>query len=417
MKNILQILISLAILSSCSNKEKKVQPFTFPPEWEPQQAVWISIHDRWDDPEFTAMSIASRLEVVRALHAYVPVKLLTTTDSLANVLTDSLLSMDVDTSKVTTILHPQENFFLRDPGPIFLSNGTSLRMANWQGIDSITLKRIPEMALRKAVDDSLAARFGYDIHNSPLSFDGGAVDVNDHSAISIKDYATLHNPNLSLQEIEKEILETYGKQQMIWLEGVALIDESGLKVDNYWGYAPGGHVDAVVRFVNDSTLLVTTITEDDKDENPIAEHDYHIFKEYLNQLKAVRNIDNKPFSIVEIPSPNLNYHLIPWPLKYWPEESLPELYEKGLSKDVDTMQVVPALSYANFLVTNGAVLVAQYWQEGMPDTEKEKDEKMVKILKTYYPNREIIGLNPIGINLAGGGIHCATQQEPSVNEM
>jgi agmatine deiminase len=415
MKNIFQFFLLLSLLSSCANEDKQENSFVFPPEWEPHEAVWISINDQWGSPEFAEMSIAPRLEVVKALHTYVQVKLITTKDSLAKAFNERLVGMGVDTARVTTIIHPQETFYVRDPGPIFLSNGKEIKMANWQGIDSATLKRRPDMPVRKAVDDSLAVRFGYDIRNEPLSFDGGAVDVNNHSAISIKDYAMMHNPGLSLEEIEKEILDTYGKQQMIWLEGIALVDVNGLKIDNYWGQAPGGHVDAVVRFVNDSTILVTTLSEEDKHKNPIAEHDYHVFQGYLKQLKTARRINGQPFTIVEIPSPDLNPHIVPWPMAYWPEEELEELYQKGLSKEVDTMLIVPAIGYANFLVTNGAVLVGQYWQEGMPETEKEKDVKMMDILKTYFPDRDIVGLNPVGINMSGGGIHCVTQQEPQVN--
>ncbi|MEM1001771.1 MAG: agmatine deiminase family protein [Bacteroidota bacterium] len=415
MKTIFQILVSLIVLTSCSNVEKEERAFVFPPEWAPQQAVWITIHDDWGDPEFTEMSIAPRLEVVKALHKHVPVKLLTINDSLVSAFNDRLLAMDVDTSKITTIINPQPTYYLRDPGPIFLSNGKTLKMANYQGIDSATLKRRPDMALRKAVDDSLAKQFGYEIQNSPLSFDGGAIDVNTHSAISIKDYAVKHNPNLSLEEIENEILGTYGKQQVIWLEGVALIDVNGLKVDNYWGEAPGGHADAVVRFVNDSTILVTTVSDEDRTKNPIAAHDYHIFQGYLEQLKAARRINGKPFNIVEIPSPNLSHHVYPYPMEYWPEEEMEQLYEQGYTKDMDTLLVVPAMGYANFFITNGAVLVGQYWQEGMPESEKEKDEAMMEILETYFQDREFIGLNPLGINFSGGGIHCVTQQEPKVN--
>ncbi|MEM9051279.1 MAG: agmatine deiminase family protein [Bacteroidota bacterium] len=415
---LLSLCLSLILfVSSCGDRipkddKKEEKPFSFPPEWEPQQAMWITIHDQWGDPEFVEMSVAPRLEVVKALHNHVPVKLLTTSDSLAQVFTERLAGMDVDTSKVTTIINPQTTFYLRDPGPIFLTNGEELKMANWQGIDSTTLQRRPDMALRKAVDDTLAVQYGYDIKNSPLSFDGGAVDVSSNSAISIKDYAVLHNPHMSLEEIEKEILDTYGKEQMIWLEGVAMIDENGLKVDNYWGQAPGGHVDAVVRFVNDSTILATTISEEDKDKNPIAAHDYRIFKGYLEQLKAARRPNGEPYNIVEIPSPVLNTHLIPVPKEYWPTEELDLLYEDGLPSETDTILVVPALGYANFLITNAAVLVAQYWQEGMPESEKAKDEEVVSILQNYFPDREIIGLNPVGINLSGGGIHCTTQQEP-----
>ncbi|MEL7120051.1 MAG: agmatine deiminase family protein [Bacteroidota bacterium] len=416
MKNIYQLVIALVILSSCSSEEIKDTPFTFPPEWEPQQAVWISINDVWEfDRE--AYQIDTRLQLVKVLHQYVPVKILTNKDSLANTLLDSLLQMTVDTSRVTIIVHPQETYFLRDPGPLFLSNGTELRMANWQGIDSNSIKRNPNIALRKAVDDSLAIQFRYKVQNSPISYDGGAIEVNSHSAMSIQDNAMMHNKgSSSIEKIEKEILDMYGKQQMIWLKGVPLVEKNGLKVDNYWGYAPNGHIDAVARFANDSTILVTTISEEDKDKNPIARHDYEIFQGYLRQLKEQRRINGKPFTLIEIPSPDLSLHLVPIPLSYWTPEGLEKLYMDGLSKKTDIMLVVPALSYANYFVTNGAVLVPQYWEEGMPASEKEKDEKMVNILKKYFPNRKIIGFNVKEINLFGGGIHCVTQQVPRINE-
>ncbi|WP_435622896.1 agmatine deiminase family protein [Flagellimonas sp.] len=415
MKNIFQILLPLAILTSCSGEKKKTEPFTFPPEWEPQQAVWLSIHDRWELNQ-GANQIDTRLELVKILHQYVPVKILTYKDSLANAFVGSLLQMKVDTSRVTMIVHPQETYFMRDPGPLFLSNDLELRMANWQGIDSNSVKRISDVELRKTVDDSLAIRFGHKVQNSPLSYDGGAIEVNSESAMSIKDFAMLHNQGEPyFEEIEREILDMYGKKQMIWLEGVPLIEKNGLKIENYWGYAPNGHIDAVARFANDSTILVTTISEGDKDKNPIASYDYEIFQGYLDQIKKQRRTNGKPFTIIEVPSPDLNLHLLPLPISLWSPEGLEELYNEGLSKETEIIQVVPALSYANYFVTNGAVLVAQYWEEGMPESEKEKDQKMVSILKNCFPNREIIGFKAKEINLFGGGIHCVTQQEPRIN--
>jgi len=414
MKTVLQLLILSLLLSGCSESEKKGNPFVYPPEWEPHQAVWIAVNDQWGDIENARIQIDARLKLIEALHKYVPVKLLTTSDSLANAFIEDLYKRSVDTAQITTIVYPQTTYFLRDPGPIFLSNGTELKMANWQGVD--TTEALPgSTTLRKRVDDSLAVRFGYAIQNSPLRYDGGGIEVNNHSAMSIKDYAVKHNEgNFSIQEIEKEILSLYGKKQMIWLEGVPLVDKEGLKVDNYWGYAPNGHIDAVARFANDSTILVTTISETDKNKNPIAQHDYEIFQGYLQQLKQQRTYNGKPFTVVEIPSPDLSLHLMPVPVKYWDKETL-EYYKMDHFKEEDSIFVVPAMNYANYLVTNGAVFVPEYWEEGMPISEKEKDEKMKSILKKYFPDRDIIGLKSKEINMYGGGIHCATQQEPKIN--
>jgi agmatine deiminase len=37
---------------------------------------------------------------------------------------------------------------------------------------------------------------------------------------------------------------------------------------------------------------------------------------------------------------------------------------------------------------------------------------MKKLLEQLFPERKIIQINPLAINRGGGGIHCATQQQP-----
>ena len=44
----------------------------------------------------------------------------------------------------------------------------------------------------------------------------------------------------------------------------------------------------------------------------------------------------------------------------------------------------------------------------------KKEKKAKKIMQEVFPDREIIFLDVMTINYYGGGIHCSTQQEPSV---
>jgi len=413
MKNVKKNIFLLLVFFSSSSLLNA--QYNYPPEWEPHQAVWMSINDDWGDAQTAAWQISARLELANALQEYVPLKILTNKDSLANAIVSGLHKMGADTSRITAITHPLPNFFMRDTGPIFLTDGSELKVANfdWQCLN----KWCDEVHdLRGTIDDSLSIRFNYNVENSPINYEGGAIVVNNNSTMSIKDYALEQTEGKhSIEEIEKEILRLYGKKQMIWLEGVPLIERNGLKIGNYFGEGADGHVDALVRFANDSTLLVTTISEEDKDKNPIAQHDYEIFQGYLSQLKEKRRLNGKPFNIVEIPSPDISNHLYPlsaselW--EYLEQHEVTEHFTKE-----DTVLMVPVMGYANYLLTNGAVFVAQYWEEGLPESEKQKDEEMIRILKTYFPDRKIIGINVAkDINWFGGGIHCATQQEPKVN--
>ena len=65
------------------------------------------------------------------------------------------------------------------------------------------------------------------------------------------------------------------------------------------------------------------------------------------------------------------------------------------------------VSYVNYDVCNGAVISANFG-----DTETRREA--VRILAALYPGREIVSLNVDPIGETGGGIHCATQQQPLV---
>lgn len=64
-----------------------------------------------------------------------------------------------------------------------------------------------------------------------------------------------------------------------------------------------------------------------------------------------------------------------------------------------------AAGYVNFYVCNDAVIGPQF---GAADT----DDAAKQTLQRLFPDREVVQVNIDGIAAGGGGIHCATQQEP-----
>jgi agmatine deiminase len=61
----------------------------------------------------------------------------------------------------------------------------------------------------------------------------------------------------------------------------------------------------------------------------------------------------------------------------------------------------------NYYVCNDAVLTPQFG-------DRRADEKAKKVLQDLFPDREVVQLNIDPIAAGGGGIHCATQQQPAV---
>ena len=90
---------------------------------------------------------------------------------------------------------------------------------------------------------------------------------------------------------------------------------------------------------------------------------------------------------------------------------------QGRPLDVTTLQVPTTIrpqfasdefspGYINYYAANGVVLMPEF---GDANTDAEAQ----LTLEESYPGREVIALNIDAIAAGGGGIHCATQQEPA----
>jgi agmatine deiminase len=64
-------------------------------------------------------------------------------------------------------------------------------------------------------------------------------------------------------------------------------------------------------------------------------------------------------------------------------------------------------SYANFLITNGSVLV--------PTFNDPADRIALGVLADSFPNREVIGIHAVDLVWGLGTIHCLTKEQPLVS--
>lgn len=63
--------------------------------------------------------------------------------------------------------------------------------------------------------------------------------------------------------------------------------------------------------------------------------------------------------------------------------------------------------YMNWYVANEVVLIGTF-------ARPEFDEKGIEAVATLFPSRQVIGINVRRLWRRGGGIHCVTQQQPSL---
>lgn len=237
------------------------------------------------------------------------------------------------------------------------------------------------------------------------------------------------NPNYRLEEVEWEYKRLFGLEKIIWLPQSTYTDEDYLsgpiegpegKMDAYRSSSANGHIDEMCRFVDPNTILLAEVSEADLrrgNGNDRIERDR--LEEARRVLEQATDADGKPFNIVRIPVPEPLYVEVDldepssmsevWlPFKECLDGSLLD----GSPFPSGNVKMLPALSYCNFLITNGAVLAQKYYREGMPLSVKEKDDEARRVLEKVFPDREIIQIDTLALNLYGGGIHCLTRQIP-----
>src|SRR6267142_926839 len=197
-----------------------------------------------------------------------------------------------------------------------------------------------------------------------IGVEGGSIDVNGRGTLITTEECLLdpkvqtRNPGLSRGEIETVFRDALGITNTLWLgKGIA-------------GDDTHGHVDDLCRFVKPGTVVLCR-EDDPKDLNyqPLAEN-----RERLQGMHLERGTS---IEVVDLPMPA-------------------PLYFDGVR--------LPA-SYANFYISNAAVLV--------PTFNDPKDRIALGILAELFPDRPVVGIHAVDLVWGLGTIHCLTQQEPA----
>lgn len=393
-----------------------------PGEFEPQDAVWLA----WPAYDYEADLPMAHLtaEIIRELEPYVPVKLLVYDAEWQNIADSTLQALDVPTGHVAFIHVPYDEPWLRDMGPVFvIADEAAKQMVdfNFNAWGNYTTEH-PYSRLEEAVDRLIAEWMGIPNNVTRLVGEGGNREFNGQGVMmSVAPTELQRNPNVSLEEIEEEFKQLFGVSKVIWLPHHLYDDSQATTVypgpndERAFGYGVG-HVDELARFVGPNTILLAEVTEEEAQLDTFAWVNRQRLEENFAVLQQATNENGEPFEIIRIPAALTEYMQVT-------EEDYSHFISSDLTMEDETqghegpIWWVPAKSYCNFLITDGAVLAAQYWRPGRPMLEQEKDAEAVAVLESIFPNREIITFEPdlvLAVNAGGGGIHCITAQEPEI---
>jgi len=365
--------------------------FIYPAEWEPHTSVWMGF--RTHDEGLVHEAFLQQL--IQTVTDHVHVHLVVEDQGLFSEQPIYFSMLGIDPSRITVQILKPADFWFRDSGPLFLVNQRKQKAVadfNFSNYQNTGLKNRSQKAKDlDQIDRNIAGHRRLPLIASPVVLEGGAFDVNGNGTILLSSLILQRNPDMTKETIEQEILRTLGQKKAIWLNRGLAQDPQGAQqiAEGYWGRGTGGHVDQFARFVNPGTILLAWTDA----PHPVNRINHDRMRENYRILLKETDQDGNAFTIIKVPLPELDI-------------------QQTVSSKTDAVYDVAATSYLNFLITNGLVLVPEYWAPGKPLSVKQKDDFMKNLMKHFFPGREIKTINPISLNRYGGGLHCIYQQEP-----
>lgn len=269
----------------------------------------------------------------------------------------------------------------------------------------------------------------HEVRHCKLISEGGDREFNGKGVLmAIEDTeVNKRNSDKTKEEVEVELKKVFSLKKIIWIPKCTYDDENSYigaipskdgSFQSYRAASANGHIDEMCRFASADTILIASISEEEAQGSKLHALNKKRLDMAYTAVKNARDQEGKPFRILKLPVPepiyvNIQegddaYHL-------WKEghEAFGDKMLDGSPFPTGVINVLPAQSYCNFLVANQVVIGQKYYEEGMPDIIKEKDEEALKVLKEAFKGRRVIQINPLALNLYGGGIHCHTRNIPA----
>ncbi|KAJ5138198.1 uncharacterized protein N7443_009519 [Penicillium atrosanguineum] len=222
---------------------------------------------------------------------------------------------------------------------------------------------------------------------APFVAEGGGIEVDGDGTLLATESAILNsnrNPGVDKLTMERYFHDTFGVEKTIWFSGA-----SGYDITD-------DHVDGLARFASPGVVLLSRPFVRDESNPGGALDDYYDVK---RKLKDQTDAKGRPIRVIDC-------------------ESFVRVFRAAFQAKSDNFSVQepdPAVledygpnsgvtvSYVNYHVVNGAVIVAKFGDEGA-------DANAANVLARQYPGRVIEQVHLHQLGIQGGGIHCATQQ-------
>lgn len=329
-----------------------------PAEWYPQsfvQLTWPHINSDWHDDikEVTECFVRLATEIIK--HE----KVLIVCPNAEDVKNQ----LNFDTYENVYFVEMQTNdTWARDHGMITTFEGSEIIVNDFvfNGWGMKFAANYDNKISNQLYKEGVFSNAEY-VNRFPFVLEGGSIESDGMGTILTTENCLLsknRNEYLSKSEIEDRMYDYFGVSRVLWLKH---------------GYLAGddtdSHIDTLARFCNVNTIAYVSCN-DKNDEH------YDELKAMEKELQEFRNEKGEPYQLVALP-----------------------MAEPVFNGD----ERLPA-TYANFLICNNAVLVPTY--------DCPQDEEALNVIKTCFPDREVVGVDCQVLIKQHGSLHCVTMQYP-----
>ncbi|MEM6313383.1 MAG: agmatine deiminase family protein [Planctomycetota bacterium] len=224
--------------------------FSFPAEWAPHRATWMS-YPRPDGISFPGRyekCLDNWVAIAKAVSAFEPLRVNVGPDDTADA--KQRIGDFAELFPIAT-----DEPWCRDHGPAFVVSDSEVAIVDWK-FNAWGGKYEP-WDRDADVPRQVAETLGLRRFEAPIVMEGGAVDFDGNGSV-LTTTDCLLNPNrngdITREKVERHLLDFYGQERVRWLTG-------GIEGDD-----TDGHVDDLARFVNADTIVVG-IEQDPSDPN------------------------------------------------------------------------------------------------------------------------------------------------------
>lgn len=334
--------------------------FRMPAEWEAHEGTWLTWPSNpitW--PQDIKQVQQSYLQAIRELSLGEKVFLIVNHLWEEKSLKATFHMNGTRFENIYIFRIPNVDVWIRDYGPNFIKHPSG-EVAFNRWFFNAWGNKYEDLKLDNSIPDAIEKMVHFKKYVPDFVLEGGSIEVNGEGVCLTTEQCLLHpnrNPRFSKYQIDRMLQNYLGVSKVIWLK-------EGIEGDD-----TDGHIDDIARFVNPRTILCA-YEEDESDPN------YHILSENYLQLLKEKDVRGSQFKVVKLPMPGYVIH----------EETR-----------------LPA-SYANFYIGNSCVLV--------PTFRHHNDAKALSVIKEFFPNRRVVGIDCRVWVRGLGTLHCSTQQQP-----